>query len=809
MKRTYILMTALLLTMVISSAAISADKMYWTDYGTDKIQRADLNGDNVEDLVEGLDAPYGIALDLNGGKMYWADGGTSKIQRADLNGDNVEDLVEGLGDPAGIALDLSSDKMYWIDYGTDKIQRADLNGDNVEDLVEGLDSPYDIALDLNGGKMYWTDNSTNKIQRADFNGDNVEDLVTGLNGLDGIALDLSSDKMYWTDSDTDKIQRADLNGDNVEDLVTEAGLDAAYGIALDLSGGKMYWTDTGTDKIQRADLDGANVEDLVISGLEYPYYIAIARIAGYNSTPTAPGGTIDFGSSPVGVAVNETFDVQETKNANLTVDKAATAITGAHAADFSIVSPVFPFTITDGGADKTVTVACTPSAEGVRTAILNLTSNDWKNAAVTYTLTCTTEPSVGNVALILPSGPVGIGTVIGISVQFGELVTVQGGGVPSLALNTGGSAPVYAHYISGTGTNTLTFEYTLVAGDDIAKLEYWNSSALALNGAQIVNSSGKDMDLALPTPGESGSLGHNITSGGILDILFGPPPVPTVTGAGVTFTTVSGVYSAGSAITITVPFSYLVWVKGIPSLALNTGGPVPGYAYYKGGSGTKMITFEYTVAAGDDITKLDYWSPWALELNGGQMYSNEGVDINLILPVPGEEGSLGYNNTQGVLNTVYSVYRFYSPGLLKHLFTADENEKEYILANMADVWEIEDSPYSVFLPWQYNAATQELKNTLMAVHRFYNAALQTHLYTVDANEAASLTAESAETGWGAEGPVFYVPVGNPEGAIPVYRFYNKNLKVHLFTADENEKNTLKETAGDVWRYEGVAYYAYP
>ncbi|MDM8556694.1 hypothetical protein QUF75_18365 [Desulfococcaceae bacterium HSG7] len=43
----------------------------------------------------------------------------------------------------------------------------------------------------------------------------------------------------------------------------------------------------------------------------------------------------------------------------------------------------------------------------------------------------------------------------------------------------------------------------------------------------------------------------------------------------------------------------------------------------------------------------------------------------------------------------------------------------------------------------------------------------------------------------------------------MYRFYNKNLKVHLFTADENEKNTLKETAGDVWRYEDVAYYAYP
>ncbi|MDM8541531.1 hypothetical protein QUF90_10635 [Desulfococcaceae bacterium HSG9] len=140
--------------------------------------------------------------------------------------------------------------------------------------------------------------------------------------------------------------------------------------------------------------------------------------------------------------------------------------------------------------------------------------------------------------------------------------------------------------------------------------------------------------------------------------------------------------------------------------------------------------------------------------------------------------------------------------------TTDENEKEYLLADAADVWQLENAPYSVFLPWQYDAATQEQKDTLMAVHRFYNATLQTHHYTVDANEIAHLTSDAAES-WQSEGPVFYVPVGNPAGAIPVYRFYSETLKVHLFTADENEKNHLINNAGDAWRYEGIAYYAYP
>ena len=39
--------------------------------------------------------------------MYWTDSGTEKIQRANLDGSNVENLVTGLRDPGGIALNLS------------------------------------------------------------------------------------------------------------------------------------------------------------------------------------------------------------------------------------------------------------------------------------------------------------------------------------------------------------------------------------------------------------------------------------------------------------------------------------------------------------------------------------------------------------------------------------------------------------------------------------------------------------------------------------------------------------------------------
>ena len=257
---------------------VGTPKMYWRDTGTEKIQRANLDGSQVEDLITtGLRTPLGIALDVGRGKMYWTDYGTEKIQRANLDGSNVEDLITtGLTTPVGIALDVGRGKMYWTDTGTDKIQRANLDGSNVEDLITtGLRTPEGIALDVGREKMYWTDWGTDKIQRANLDGSNVEDLITtGLTTPLGIALDVGRGKMYWTDNGTDKIQRANLDGSNVEDLIT-TGLTTPLGIALDVGRGKMYWTDNGTDKIQRANLDGSQVEDLITTGLTTPGGIAL------------------------------------------------------------------------------------------------------------------------------------------------------------------------------------------------------------------------------------------------------------------------------------------------------------------------------------------------------------------------------------------------------------------------------------------------------------------------------------------------------------------------------------------------------
>ena len=253
-------------------------QMYWTSAGT--IQRANLDGSNIEDLVTGLGWARDLALDVAGGKMYWTTG-AGRIQCANLDGSNIEDLVTGLDFPFDLALDVAGGKMYWRNAG--RIQRANLDGSNIEDLVTGLGTPRGPVLDVVGGKMYWTDVG-GRIQRANLDGSNIEDLVTGLDSPRRLALDVVGGKIYWLDW-WDKIRRTNLDGSNIEDLVT--GLDSPpEDLALDAAGGKMYWTDrSGT--IRRTNLDGSNIEDLV-TGLDSPRGLALylSGAAGGGTTRT-------------------------------------------------------------------------------------------------------------------------------------------------------------------------------------------------------------------------------------------------------------------------------------------------------------------------------------------------------------------------------------------------------------------------------------------------------------------------------------------------------------------------------------------
>src|SRR6267154_1724236 len=102
---------------------VAAGHIYWTNMGNPKandgtIDRADLDGKNVTNIVPpgATWTPKQLQLDVKNGKLYWSDREGMRVMRSNLDGSNIETLVEtGHGDTdrrdarnwcVGIAVDI-------------------------------------------------------------------------------------------------------------------------------------------------------------------------------------------------------------------------------------------------------------------------------------------------------------------------------------------------------------------------------------------------------------------------------------------------------------------------------------------------------------------------------------------------------------------------------------------------------------------------------------------------------------------------------------------------------------------------------
>jgi DNA-binding beta-propeller fold protein YncE len=218
---------------------VEAGHIYWTNMGVPNlndgsIERADLDGGNREVVVpQGVTfSPKQIHLEKKSRKLYWCDREGMRVMRANLDGTNVETLVQtGEGDDdrrdatrwcVGITVDPKRGQIYWTQKGADnaglgRIFRAGLDipaGENpvrrtdIETWFADLPEPIDLELDLDTRFLYWTDRGNppqgNTVNRASIdapaaNGRAPELLVSDLMEGIGIALDIPGNRMFATD----------------------------------------------------------------------------------------------------------------------------------------------------------------------------------------------------------------------------------------------------------------------------------------------------------------------------------------------------------------------------------------------------------------------------------------------------------------------------------------------------------------------------------------------------------------------------------------------------------------------------------
>ena len=240
-----------------------AGHIYWTNMGVPSqndgsIERADLDGRNRTTIVpEGSTfTPKQLHLDHKNRKLYWCDREGMRVMRANLDGSNIETLVDtSKGDArpgadltkwcVGITVDPDRGQIYWTQKGPDdagkgRIFRGDIdipkgetaaNRTDIELLFDGLPEPIDLELDLKNRFIYWTDRGDpprgNTVNRASLDADFTKHptpdiLLTHLMEGIGIALDFKGDRMFITDL-AGSIYSAKLDGTEKKPLLVAQG----------------------------------------------------------------------------------------------------------------------------------------------------------------------------------------------------------------------------------------------------------------------------------------------------------------------------------------------------------------------------------------------------------------------------------------------------------------------------------------------------------------------------------------------------------------------------------------------------------
>jgi hypothetical protein len=203
-----------------------------------------------------------------------------------------------------------------------------------------------------------------------------------------------------------------------------------------------------------------------------------------------------------------------------------------------------------------------------------------------YNIVTTSAPTISTIAVSGPgivngNGDLNAGKIVTFTVTMSEAVTVSTAyGSPSLQLSDGGIAV----YSSGSGTSTLTFSYTVAAGQNSSDLDI---TALALNGSTISDSTADAASI-------SGAANYKLA--GIIDV---DTTSPAITGFAEEPDGGSDL-NAGKMIVVILQLSESVSVSGIPTLQLNDNE----VGTYTAGSGTNALTFTYTVQPGDNTPDL-------------------------------------------------------------------------------------------------------------------------------------------------------------------------------------------------------------
>ncbi|RAJ76584.1 gliding motility-associated-like protein [Chitinophaga dinghuensis] len=292
-------------------------------------------------------------------------------------------------------------------------------------------------------------------------------------------------------------------------------------------------------------------------------------------------------------------------------------VTGGSVASVATSDNIHYYAAIRPTVDGTVTVAVPANVA------MNVANNGNQASNTVSVVADLTAPTI--TGLTVPAaGWYNIGDQLDFILTYDEPVVLTGGNT-YIPLQIGADV-AKATYVSGSGTNQLTFRYTVQAGDQ------------ALNG------------IAYTPTLQTGTDNYSDIAGNAA-----PKNIPVIATSNVqvntivaTITTgrvpVDGIYNTGKKLTFTIAWTGGLTVTGTPLLPVTIGRSTV-YAKYTGKNGANALIFVYTIVDGDnDMDGIELGN--AILLNGGTITCGGPVNADLTLH--------NISSTAGILvNTTY------------------------------------------------------------------------------------------------------------------------------------------------------------
>lgn len=173
--------------------------LYWgvtADTGTSNFRRSTLAGAIDPDfLITTSSRTRDIAIDPTTATAYWCDRQTGTIFKRALSGGANQTVIAGMNAPHGIALDVEAEKVYWADTGARgnppqglsarRVARCNFDGTQFETLSTPTPTsePWDLTLDLasrtygDWRPRFFSTNAPAAGPNDDADGDGAENLL--------------------------------------------------------------------------------------------------------------------------------------------------------------------------------------------------------------------------------------------------------------------------------------------------------------------------------------------------------------------------------------------------------------------------------------------------------------------------------------------------------------------------------------------------------------------------------------------------------------------------------------------------------